>query len=82
MAKYFVVDYQRTAETAKVQQFTSWTHAASALREHERVADGDTEVVLLVADSESDLRRTHSRYFVKRRDMLGEPNDVQRWTRH
>lgn len=61
-----MLDYDRTRrELASITAFEDATEALAAYAEREAEAHGTThEVVLLGAECEEDLRRTHSRYFV------------------
>lgn len=67
MASYVLVYDRKSARTLRLLAFDA-EHTSDALRawqelEHAHLAEPDTEVVLLDAESEEDLRRTHGRYF-------------------
>lgn len=64
----FVVVYDRSrARTLEMRQFAASGEDAALefwrQRELDHLGDLDIEVVLLDAESEADLRRTHARYF-------------------
>lgn len=65
--KHFLLDYDRTRrELASITAFEDAAEALAAYAEREAETLGTTrEVVLLGAECEDDLRRTHSRYFVE-----------------
>lgn len=64
----FLIEYQRSA--GRIVQFQKFRDEERAVAERARVdrelarrADADYEVVLLEAESEQALRKTHGRYF-------------------
>ena len=63
--KHFLLDYNRaTQELVSITTFEDVDEALAAYSEHEGEALGtEHEIVLLGAESEDDLRETHSRYF-------------------
>ena len=63
--KHFLLDYNRaTQELVSITTFDDMAEALTAYSEREGEALGtEHEIVLLGADSEDDLRETHSRYF-------------------
>ena len=65
--KHFLLDYDRSRrKLVSVKAFEDAEEALAAYSEREGETLGTThEVVLLGAECEDDLRRTHSRYFVE-----------------
>ena len=65
--KHFLLDYDRPRrELVSIKAFEDAEEALAAYSEREAETLGTThEVVLLGANCEDDLRRTHSRYFVE-----------------
>ncbi len=63
--KHFLLDYDHsTRKLVSITTFEDMGEAIAAYGEREREAFGtEHEVVLLGAESEDDLRQTHSRYF-------------------
>ena len=63
----FLLSYDRRSGDLEIQEFRGEGGRASALRARlkaeGRVAGSDREVVVIAADSEEALRRTHARYF-------------------
>ena len=73
---HFLVFYSRqpSVETV-VQEYADPEDAVRHLLYAERELGGDPSrgVVMLVADSEEDLRRTHSHYFASIEELLRQP---------
>jgi hypothetical protein len=77
MSNWLVV-YQRS--TGKVRAFERIEDLAEAMRrrrlyeqDKSDIADSsDIEVVVLRAETEADLRRTHGRYFRRPEELLGD----------
>ena len=69
--KHFLLDYNRATQTlVSITTFEDMGEALAAYSEHEREALGtEHEIVLLGAESEDDLRETHSRYFYNISEM-------------
>ena len=70
----FLIEYHRP--TGTLVRLTPYDEAdadtaAKDLRRLEADKDPDLEVVILRADSEADIRRTHSRYFESAADIAG-----------
>ena len=65
--KHFLLDYDRPGrKLVSIKAFEDAEEALAAYSEREAETLGTTrEVVLLGAECEDDLRRTHSRYFVE-----------------
>lgn len=61
--RFFLTQYDRTARQAHVTAFDDEAEALRELRLREAAREPNVEVVLLMARSEDDLRRTHARYF-------------------
>lgn len=68
--RYFLIEFDGRSVPAHVTPFDDADAALAALSVAERDAPSGMEVVLLHADSEDVLRRTHSRYFESWQDML------------
>lgn len=65
MPNFLLVFNRRTGERSELQEFANAGDAIRARFELEQSHRGepDVEVVVLTARSESEIRRTHSRYF-------------------
>ena len=62
---YFLVEFDRSGPPpARVTTFEEAAPALRALKDREADRKPEVEVVLLLADSLDDLKRTHSRYFL------------------
>ena len=79
----FLIEYDRASGTlSQIQSFSNadFTQANSVRLELElaRLASGsDREIVILEADSESQLRRTHRRYFESMESLVDPVSTVQ-----
>ena len=64
---YYLIKFRRSRqELINLTTFDSQQSGVSEMRTAERANhDDDVEIVLLSAESEDSLRRTHSRYFVE-----------------
>ncbi len=63
--KYFLLDYDHDTDEVTVTPIEDTAEALAAYSEREREALATShEVVLFYGDSEDDLRKTHSRYFL------------------
>ena len=63
--KYFLLDYNHDTGEVSITPIEDTAEALAAYSEREREALGTShEVVLFYGDSEDDLRKTHSRYFL------------------
>ncbi len=66
--KYFLLDFNHASGEVHVAPIEDTAEALAAYAEREGEALGtDYEVVLFYGESEDDLRKTHSRYFIKRK---------------
>lgn len=63
--RYFVLEFDRTTAKLEVIAFDALQAALACLGEREARKAADTEVVLLMAESEDAIRITHSRYFTE-----------------
>ena len=76
--KYFVLTYERSAGVARIRRVYSSAHRTDAMRERfaleatEGAANPDLEIVVLGAESEDVLRRTHARYFSSVKTLAAE----------
>ena len=68
----FLVEYDRRQQTRRVTVFadTEIQRANQELRAREAAKPPHMEVVLLSAESEDDLRKTHGRYFYTTEELL------------
>jgi len=66
---YFLMEFNRDDASRILTRFENSQAALAALREHEAARRPEVEVVLLMAESEEQLRRTHGRYFMTIREM-------------
>ena len=66
---YFLMEFNRDDASRILTRFENSQAALAALREHEAARRPEVEVVLLMAESEVQLRRTHGRYFMTIREM-------------
>jgi hypothetical protein len=71
--KFYVVRYDRRTGQAVLEPFDGDDARARALSRRFEIEsdDADNEVVVLSAESEDDLQRTHARYFHSVHDMAG-----------
>jgi len=68
--KYFLLDYDHDTGEVSVTPIEDTAVALAAYSEREREALGSShEVVLFYGDSEDDLHKTHSRYFLGSREQ-------------
>ena len=80
--KYFVLTYDRRSGDACIRAVFSADARAEAmgrrfaLEATEAAANEDLEVVVLGAESEDDLRRTHERYFASAADLLSKAGSL------
>jgi hypothetical protein len=75
---HFLVFYSRLGdEQARVERIEDPADGVLRLLEAERslAEDPDHGVVMLVADDEDDLRRTHSHYFASVEDLVRQATD-------
>lgn len=76
--KYYVLTYDRRAGGARIRKIYSSAHRADAMRKRfaleasEGAANADLEVVVLGAESEDMLRKTHGRYFSSTKTLVDE----------
>ena len=61
---YFLMEYNRKTETPSLSRFEDSSEALAALSIREAGRRPEVEVVLLIADSVEQLKRTHGRYFM------------------
>ena len=73
---YFVVVYERVR--GSLEEVSPFPSSADALKERFRMEQTrpDAEIVVLAAQSEKDLRRTHSRYFSSVDELLRKAESV------
>lgn len=63
--KYFLLDYDHDTHDVHITTIEDTAEALAAYSEREREALASShEIVLFLGDSEDDLRKTHSRYFI------------------
>ena len=76
--KYFLLEYDHASGEVCIAPIEDTAEALAAYARREGEALGtDCEVVLYYGESEDDLRKTHSRYFIKRkRTGNGESIDL------
>lgn len=67
---YFLLENDRQSGELVVSEYTDKTEAASALHEKETNRAPEVEVVLFMARSLDDLKRTHSRFFKSLGEMV------------
>lgn len=60
---YFLIEHNRRTKRSHITSFKDRDASIRALNTEEAERDGDTDVVLLIAESEADIRITHPRYF-------------------
>ena len=60
---YFLVEHDRRLRHSRVTPFEDRDASIRALNSTEAARDHDTDVVLLIAESEANIRITHPRYF-------------------
>lgn len=76
--KYFVMTYNRRSGDALIRHIYSDAERSVAMRERfeleasEGADDVDLEVVVLGAESEEVLRKTHARYFASAKTLADE----------
>lgn len=76
--KYYVLTYDRRSGGAKIRRVYSSAHRSDAMRKRfaleasEGAANADLEVVVLGAESEDVLRKTHGRYFSSAKTLADE----------
>jgi hypothetical protein len=68
--KAFLIEHDRRTRRTKVREYKNNTEAFAELRVLEAEREDHVEVVLMFADSEEDLRNTHSRYFYGMRELV------------
>ena len=67
---YFLLEYNRLSERAEVTAYADAADALKVLSAREGAKAPEVEVVLLMADSVEQLKRTHSRYFLSAQQMF------------
>ncbi len=60
---YFLIEHDRRSKQSRVTSFDDRESSIRALNTKEAARDDDTDVVLLIAESEANIRITHPRYF-------------------
>lgn len=73
--KYFLLTYNRHTGVGKVERVFADTQRSEAIRSRFALESNqakDVEVVVLGAESETDLRRTHARYFSTTADLIAD----------
>ena len=72
---HFVVFYSRGRDKPIIERIEDHDEAVRRLleAEHELADDPSRGVVMLVADDEEDLRRTHAHYFSSIEELLRQP---------
>ena len=66
----FLVHYNRKTAKVTVERHDDSDEAIQAFNRGERALGPDEEVVLLFADSEATIRKTHPRFFMSTREYL------------
>ena len=61
---YYLVTLDRESGSIQLDPFGDEADALEALRVREAARKASQEIVLFIADSEDELRRTHSRFFL------------------
>lgn len=61
---YFLMEYNRESGVRRLQSFDDEAEALLELATREAARETAVEVILFMAQSEDDLRRTHSRFFM------------------
>jgi len=77
--KYFLVTYDRLVGVGEIRDVFPAECRSVAIRSRftlEQQTNSDTEVVVLGAESEDDLRRTHSRYFKSAATLLNRADSL------
>ncbi len=76
--KYFLLDFNHASGDVHVAPIEDAAEALAAYSEREGEALGtEHEIVLFYGESEDDLRKTHSRYFIgRKRSGNGESIDL------
>jgi hypothetical protein len=72
---YYLIEHNRNTKTTKLVEYSDFYESQKIglakeqqyLRNHRN----EMEIVIFEADSIEDLKRTHSRYFVKQKDTTG-----------
>lgn len=60
---YFILEYSRATGRSDVRVYENSADAFQELRLREGMKDAESEIVLLISDSEDALHLTHARYF-------------------
>ena len=60
---YFLIEHDRRSKQSRVTPFQDRDASIHALNLREAARDRETDVVLLIAESEANIRITHPRYF-------------------
>jgi hypothetical protein len=69
----FLVEHDRLTQTSTVTAFDDRDRAIRTLNQRESERAPHVEVVLLFAESEAAIRKTHSRYFHSLSDLARRP---------
>lgn len=77
---YFLMEYDRLAARAHVIRFGDRDTALAALRQRESSREPHVEVVLFIADSLAQLKKTHSRYFSTPEQVRRLDDEIRRLT--
>lgn len=67
--RYLLMHYDRVSRDRSLVEFVDRDEALAALRLEESRKKATVELVLFIAESEQDLRTSHSRYFDTPEDM-------------
>lgn len=68
----FLVHYNRATKAVSVERFEDVDESIQALNRSERALGAGEEVVLLFANSEETIRRTHPRFFMPAAEYFRE----------
>ena len=72
---YYLVLHDRRQGTSSWEEFEHQPLALQALREKEAAKEPHEEVVLFMADSLDELKRTHGRFFMGVRELFEQLGD-------
>ena len=73
---YFLIEHNRRSGASRVTSFEDREASLRELNLRETVRDKDTDVVLLIAESEANIRITHPRYFSSEETLLNEAESI------
>ena len=73
---YFLIEHDRRTKQSRVTPFKDRDASIRALNSKEEARDRDTDVVLLIAESEANIKITHPRYFWADEIGFALPNEI------